>query len=306
MLFFKFLALVGALLGIYVAAALQSSPEVADANLCKLLRRISSEVPDRCTQSIDNYATVIAILFVLLCVLILLWDFRKHPFWHTVKIGLAKVVPHLIPIGLIVIVIGAVIVGIGAWQKPNIVEVRSFGFAPSPSPPPLPPEPPPRRYTAYEKEQRLRAVDEIYSVLTTEIAPAYTQVRDVINNIYTTVGDGTAVPKLQDYSVKAHAAFNDLNTLLEKYEYFPDIVQSVKKNPYNVVAATNAAQNLTEEIQQLRNKVPNDMRWFLDRDVVLMEARNSMRDFDTYLKETMPRLQEKRAEIEKADVYSDK
>jgi hypothetical protein len=116
MLFFKFLALVGAAVGVYIAAALQSSPEVADANLCKLLRRISSAVPDQCTQSIDDYGTVIAIFFVLACVLLLLWDFRKHvlisvTFWGAVKGLWARVEPsYIIILGLLIAAVGV------SWQ----------------------------------------------------------------------------------------------------------------------------------------------------------------------------------------------
>src|ERR1700728_1406594 len=116
MLIFKFLALLGALVGIYIAAALQSGPDIADANLCKLLRRVLSAIPDECTQSIDNYATAIAILFVLVCVLILLWDFRKHVFVSRgfaalIKRLWAKLEPYLLIIGLIAIVGGAFLVG---------------------------------------------------------------------------------------------------------------------------------------------------------------------------------------------------
>ena len=112
MLIFKFLALLGAAVGVYIAAALQSSLEVADANLCKLLRRISSAIPNECTQSIDNYGTVIAIVFVLACVLLLLWDFRKHVFVSkkvsaAIKRLWAKVEPsHLIILGLAIAVVG--------------------------------------------------------------------------------------------------------------------------------------------------------------------------------------------------------
>jgi hypothetical protein len=40
----------------------------------------------------------------------------------------------------------------------------------------------------------------------------------------------------------------------------------------------------------------------LDRDVTLLEAREANRDFDEFLKRTMPLLQQKRAEIEAAEI----
>jgi hypothetical protein len=66
MLILKFFALLGALMGIYAAAALQNGPEVADANLCKLARRISSSVSDQCIPSLDDYGTAVAVIFCVL------------------------------------------------------------------------------------------------------------------------------------------------------------------------------------------------------------------------------------------------
>jgi hypothetical protein len=112
MLILKFFALLGAAMAIYVASALQNGPDTTDANLCKLLRRFSSSVPDQCIPSVDTYGTAIAIFFVLVCVLILLWDFRKHvlisvKFWGAVKGLWAKVEPsHIIILGLVIAAVG--------------------------------------------------------------------------------------------------------------------------------------------------------------------------------------------------------
>lgn len=130
MLFFKFFALLGALVGIYAAAALQNGPDVADANLCKLLRRFSSEIPDQCIRSLDNYGTAFAVIFVLACVILLLWDFRKHVLVSTrfsaaVKRLWAKMEPsHIIILGLVIAALGL------AWQLyrgPTIVSSGTGG-----------------------------------------------------------------------------------------------------------------------------------------------------------------------------------
>lgn len=73
----KFFAALGALMGMYIAAVLQAGPDQTDANLCKLLRRFFSNVPEQCVGSIDDYGTVVAIVFVLACVVLLIWDLRR-------------------------------------------------------------------------------------------------------------------------------------------------------------------------------------------------------------------------------------
>jgi hypothetical protein len=53
-----------------------------------------------------------------------------------------------------------------------------------------------------------------------------------------------------------------------------------------------------------RQKAPNDVTWFLRRNNTMQDARNQIRRFQQYLSDTTKGLQEKRAEIEKAEVYS--
>jgi hypothetical protein len=161
-----------------------------------------------------------------------------------------------------------------------------------------------KRYTAYEKEQRLRAVDEIYGVLATQLQPTYSEGKKLLYEIYQVKADDRAEQRLADYVNNVQTAFDNLNGLLKKYSYFTDIVQGTTKNTFNDVAATHGARNLIGELQALRSKVPNDIQWFLLRDTTMIDALNQIRDFEQYLSETTKRLQEKRGEIEKAEVYS--
>jgi hypothetical protein len=163
--------------------------------------------------------------------------------------------------------------------------------------------PAPKRYTTYEKEQRLRAVDEIYSVVATQLQPIQSEGHKIIYGVYKTA-DSDSEQHLTDYVTKVQAAFDNLKALLKKYSYFPDIVEAATKNKFNDVAATHEAGNLVPELQALRIKAPNDIQWFLMRDTTMIGAINQINDFERYLKETLSGLQEKRAEIEKAEVYS--
>ncbi len=221
--------------------------------------------------------------------------------------------------GLIIIVIGVCIVGYGLWQqsKPTgfMVGVSRVGDSNAHIGGPLsgaklskstiaPPTPDPKRFTPYEKEQRLRAIDEIYSVLVTQLTPVYAEGRKLLNSISAAVADGSAERRLTEYTQKVQSAFDNLNALLKKYNYFSDIVQATTKNTFNDVAATHGVTNLVPEITALRSKVPNDIDWFLMRDTTLMDARNQIGAFERYLAETTPRLQQLRSEIEASEIYS--
>ncbi len=101
----------------------------------------------------------------------------------------------------------------------NIPQTNSNSIVSGPSPP--------LKYTAYEKEQRLRAVDEIYTVIATQLQPTYNEGRTLIYDIYQKPSvDVQAEQQLTDYLGKVRDAFNNLNALLKKYSYFADIVQA--------------------------------------------------------------------------------
>jgi hypothetical protein len=169
---------------------------------------------------------------------------------------------------------------------------------------PAPPPPLPKRYTAYEKEQRLRAVDEIYNVFATELAPAYVEGRDLFNGLKNELVKGDAAQKLRAHYDTVENAFKKLDGLRNKYEYFSDIVAVTKQNTFNGLTEMVACDNLINAIALLQNIAPNNVGQLLDRDIVYVEARNANMDFDKFLKDTMPRLQQKRTEIEAAEVYS--
>jgi hypothetical protein len=168
-----------------------------------------------------------------------------------------------------------------------------------------PPATPKAPITAYEKEQRLRAVDEIYAVIATQLQPTYDEGRALIYEIYQKEAvDDRAEQRLSDYLNKVRAGFDNLKMLQKKYSYFADIVQAATTNKFSVVVATHEAGNLIPELAALRSKAPNDMHWFLLRDTTMLGAVSQIRDFEQYLKDTTAALQEKRAEIEKAEVSS--
>ncbi|WP_315764469.1 hypothetical protein [Bradyrhizobium sp. SZCCHNR2009] len=162
----------------------------------------------------------------------------------------------------------------------------------------------PLRYTAYEKEQRLRTVDEIYGAVATQLRSIYAEGNSLLDGIYQGQIDDGAEGRLTDYRNKLQAAFDNLNGILKKYNYFPDIVQLTRKNTFNDVEATHGVGNLVAEIQQFRQIAPNQLHWFLLRSSTMELSRNQMRRFDQYLSDATKELQQKRTEIEAARAYA--
>ena len=165
---------------------------------------------------------------------------------------------------------------------------------------------PPKRYTPYEKEQRLRAIDELYNVFATKLLPASDEGTKAIQSVKLRAVDADAEDQLIQYSSHAEIAFAELTTLCKKYEYFSDIIQATKVNTFNGVAATNATKNLANQIRTWRQKMPDETAWAVRQDVVYLEANSAMEGFRQYIRDTMPRLQKKREEIEQTSIYSDK
>jgi hypothetical protein len=256
----------------------------------------------------------------ILSAIVLCWPLRHHnnrlrvreAFRHPRRWIANTVEAHLIPIGLVVIIFGVMIVGIGIWRQPSAtpftIGISAIGDPNAPIGGSVANIPTPKKITSYEKDQRLRAVDEIYNVFATQLSPAYAEGRALLNGLLPAIGDGTADQKLNDHAKTVETAFNNLSALLKKYEYFPDIVQVTQQKPvFNGLAETNASRNLIGTIALLKQAVqPSYVSQMLDRDVTLLEARNASRDFDQYLKNTVPRLQQKRAEIEAAEIVGSK
>ena len=90
-----------------------------------------------------------------------------------------------------------------------------------------------QKYTAYEKEHRLRAINEIYGVFVDTLTPAYIVGRDLVNNLRVEVAQGTAAKNLREQYNRTETAFNTLNASLKKYGYLSGIVEAAKKNNFD-------------------------------------------------------------------------
>jgi hypothetical protein len=258
------------------------------------------------------YLCWLAALCALASLVVLLWPLRhadnrtkalevlKHPAIFIPQLLDAR---RMVLLGLVITILGVAVIAAGLWRQTEITP-KSTAVAPTPERPPQKIVPPLARYTAYEKEQRLRAVDEIYSAVATQLQSIYNDGNSLLDGIYRGQIDSGAEERLTDYRSRVQAAFNNLNSILKKYSYFPDIVQVTRKNTFNDVEATHGVGNLVTEIQQFRQIAPNHIQWYLLRASTMELSRNQMRRFDQYLSDATKGLQEKRAEIEASQVYA--
>jgi hypothetical protein len=163
----------------------------------------------------------------------------------------------------------------------------------------------PKRYTAYEKEQRLRAVDEFYNLLAGKMAPLHSEARELMKKLRAEISQDTRIEKnFREHSNAVEDAFKEWRGLLKKYEYFPDIGAVITQNKFNGLAESNATSNLANEIVFIKTNTPEGLRGaFLDRDVVLLEATNGIAEFEAYLNDTLPKLRKKREDIEAAEIF---
>lgn len=158
-----------------------------------------------------------------------------------------------------------------------------------------------KKYTPYEKEQRLRAVDEIYGVVVSTLTPAYISGRDLTNNLKAEIVQGTVIKNLGDGYKRTEAAFSALALSLQRFAYLTDVVDIA--NSFDHMPLLVAFDSLTSEIQQLQKTAPDNAQSYIDRNVASIDARNAFIAFERWLEKIKPLLKQKRLEFEGAEVY---
>jgi hypothetical protein len=132
----KALAGAGVIVGLYLTSAIQNGPEQVDANICKLIRRVIAGVPEQCiSDSYDRFGVFVGITLIVVCAIILLWDFRQVAGAVSLHLlgkataGLGKI--GSLRLALVGLGLAAVIIGWLIYRGPRMVTVA--GPAPSPT-----------------------------------------------------------------------------------------------------------------------------------------------------------------------------
>jgi hypothetical protein len=160
-------------------------------------------------------------------------------------------------------------------------------------------------FTAYDIEQRLRAIDEIYAFLDSMLAISGNG-ELLRQSIQDKIQTKVAASELDKHADKAEAAVEKYRAIVHKYEYFADIfsVAQIDTGSVPIFETIAASRNLRAEIQELEQrgqleKAPE----YLRNNIRLAEWRAAVDKLWPWINGKKNDLISKRREYEAAEVY---
>jgi hypothetical protein len=160
-----------------------------------------------------------------------------------------------------------------------------------------------KRFTAYDVEQRLRAIDDLYSLLSGNVMTASADGERLNKALMDKVLQKTAAADLTTYSNTVEQALNSYFTTAGKYMIFPDIHHdaiALVWNPFDVVSS---ARNLSYEIKSLEQQNANVPLYLKSNKFMADFSTGTSGRFWTWINEKQQLLAKRRREYEAAPVY---
>jgi hypothetical protein len=203
---------------------------------------------------------------------------------------------YLIAFGLVIAACGFV------WQQTKLAsKPEAVGLAveaASQSPAPLE-----KRFTAYDIEQRNRAIDELYGLLSTEVLSASTAGARLNKSLMDRILNKTAAANLSAYADTTEIALNKYFDAAGRYMIFPDIHHDATALVWNPFEAVSSAKNLAAEIKSLEQQDAN-VPLYLKSNKFMAEFNTATSGrFWTWINEKQQLLTKKRREYEAAPIY---
>jgi hypothetical protein len=174
-----------------------------------------------------------------------------------------------------------------------------------------PPKPSKPMLTAYDVEQRLRAVDTIIDYLDQPLMEVSAQSEKLGKSIYNLIEKGTAIQELDKFTEATRAAVDGYYVLVARYDgRFQDIVDvAVSSTNYTPQELPNKASLLRAEIQEMAQRgqftMPQQSLSDLFKSNKLMydfhDATNGK--FWIWINEKRTALATRRREYQNAEVY---
>jgi hypothetical protein len=201
---------------------------------------------------------------------------------------------YLIAAGLIIAACGFV------WQQaknPSKPEIPGLGVEVAPrTAPPLE-----KRFTAYDVEQRLRAIDQLYGLLGTSVMEVSADGERLNKSLGSKVLAGTAAGDLEKYAGAAGAALSNYFETAGKFMIFPDIHHDATALVWNPFEVVSSAKNLAAEIRSLEQQ---NVAAYLRNNKYMAEFNSGTSgQFWRWINEKQELLTKKRREYEAAPVY---
>jgi hypothetical protein len=165
------------------------------------------------------------------------------------------------------------------------------------------PKPLEKRFTAYDVEQRLRVIDDLYNLLSSSVMSVSADGERLNKSIADKIANKTAADDLAKYANTTEAALSNYFETAGKYMIFPDIYHDATAlvwNPFEIVAS---ARNLSYEIRSLEQQDANVLVYVRNNKFMADFSFGASGRFWTWINEKQQLLTKKRREYEAAPVY---
>jgi hypothetical protein len=240
----------------------------------------------------------VQISLIVVGFVVIVWDARREK----------KVLSsprQMIGIGLAIIVVGVVVVGVGLWRQPTATQ--SSGAAPASDAVPADslPKPLKKMLTAYDVEQRERAIDQIMEMLDPKLITISAKGERLNKTFYAEIRDGTAIASLTRYGEEAKAAIEEYFQVTGRYQKFPDIYQAAVASSWNIMDVADASFRLAAALETIQRQGSMlEAVVYLKDNKFMAEWQQIMNGKTwTWINDKRNALIAKRREYEQAEVY---
>lgn len=130
------------------------------------------------------------------------------------------------------------------------------------------PKPLPKMFTAYDIEQRLRAIDELYSLLDSKMIESSTAGEKLRGSLPHKIANGAAVEELDKFADAIESTLENYFRTAGKYQIFPDIHHdaiALVWNPFNLVSSSRNLRAELQEIEQRGQRASASLRCYARR-----------------------------------------
>ena len=185
-----------------------------------------------------------------------------------------------------------------AGQKSSNVQGREEVRPPLSEPKPLE-----KRFTAYDVEQRLRAIDQLYGLLGGNVREASADGERLNKSLADKAPGNTIAAELEKYADATEEVLKNYFETAGKFMVFHDIFHDATALVWNPFDLVSSAKNLAAEIKSLEQQNAN-VPLFLRNNKFMAEFNSATSGrFSRWINEKQQLLEKKRREYEDAPVY---
>jgi hypothetical protein len=160
-----------------------------------------------------------------------------------------------------------------------------------------------KMFTAYDIEQRIRVIDELYGLLSTNVISASAAGERLNKSLANKIVGKTAAADLTAYASATETTLTNYFETAGRYMIFPDIYHDATALVWNPFEVVTSARNLGDEIKSLEQQDLNVVL-YLKSNKFMAEFNTAMSGrFWTWINEKQQLLTKKRREYEAAPVY---